>query len=89
MFPQHVFPDTAEPADLHGLAERLGASAWRFACASSDDNDAAMTPLSAGARRLNELVLHAMNPAGVFDPGRMFRTVPSEANPIDSPPTSS
>jgi len=27
-----VFPDTTEAADLHGLAERLGASAWRFAC---------------------------------------------------------
>ena len=67
-----LFPSDVQPATLHDAAQDAGATAWRFATASADVNDAAFSPLAVGVRRLNKLVKEAFDPRGIFNPGRMY-----------------
>ncbi len=68
-----LFPARVPPATLHRAALRLAATAWRFARGPEDANDEAFTPLSPGVHRLNQRLKRAMDPKGVFSPGRMYR----------------
>ena len=68
-----LFPARVTASSLHRIALLLGATAWRFARGPEDANDEAFTPLSPGVHRLNQRLKQAMDPRGIFSPGRMYR----------------
>ena len=68
-----LFPARVAASSLHRIALLLGATAWRFARGPEDANDEAFTPLSPGVHRLNQRLKQAMDPKGIFSPGRMYR----------------
>lgn len=66
-----VLPAQAQAGLLHQLALRHQGTAWRFATAPDDPNDEAFTPLAPGVARLNQHLKTALDPQGIFNPGRM------------------
>ena len=66
-----LFPDSVAATDLHDVALRCQATAWRFADNGEDDNHRAFSPLSSGVERLNAAVKRAFDPHGLFNPGRI------------------
>ena len=67
-----LFPTTVQAAHLHQAARSHQGTAWRFATAADDPNSEAFTPLSSGVKRLNQILKNTFDPAGTFNPGRMY-----------------
>lgn len=71
-----VLPATAVAARAHAVALRLAGTATRLATGPDDPNPDAFTPLAPGVARLNRALKRTFDPAGLFNPGRMY---PEEA----------
>ncbi|MDE2742497.1 MAG: glycolate oxidase subunit GlcE [Gemmatimonadota bacterium] len=65
-----LLPVAAQAAHLHRIAARHQAIGWRFA--ADDHNEDAFTPLSTGAARMNKMLKRALDPQGIFNPGKMY-----------------
>ena len=65
-----LLPVAAQAAHLHRTAARHQAIGWRFA--ADKHNEDAFTPLSAGAARMNQMLKRALDPQGIFNPGKMY-----------------
>ena len=65
-----LLPVTAQPARLHRTAAHHQAIGWRFA--ADEYNEDAFTPLSTGAARMNQMLKRALDPQGIFNPGKLY-----------------
>jgi glycolate oxidase FAD binding subunit len=65
-----LLPVAAQASRLHRIAARHQALGWRFA--ADEHNEDAFTPLSAGAARMNQMLKRALDPQGIFNPGKMY-----------------
>ena len=57
---------------VHRTAARHEALAWRFAEQAGGRNEEAFTPPNAGVFRINQMLKKAMDPQGIFNPGKMY-----------------
>ncbi len=65
-----LLPVDAEVGLVHRTAVRHEALAWRFAAGGR--NEEAFTPPNAGVVRMNQMLKRALDPQGIFNPGKMF-----------------
>ncbi len=65
-----LLPVAAPAVCLHRTAEHHQAIGWRFA--ADEHNEDAFTPLSTGAARMNQMLKRALDPQGIFNPGKMY-----------------
>ncbi len=65
-----LLPVAAQPERLHRTAAHHQAIGWRFA--ADERNEDAFTPLSTGAARMNQMLKRALDPQGIFNPGKLY-----------------
>ena len=65
-----LLPVATKASRLHHAAAHHQALGWRFA--ADEHNEDAFTPLSAGAARMNQMLKRALDPQGIFNPGKMY-----------------
>lgn len=67
-----VLPVATGVGLVHRTAARHEALAWRFAEQAGGRNEEAFTPPNAGVFRMNQMLKKAMDPQGIFNPGKMY-----------------
>jgi glycolate oxidase FAD binding subunit len=67
-----VLPVATGVGLVHRTAVRHQALAWRFAAQAGGRNEEAFTPPNAGVFRMNQMLKKAMDPKGIFNPGKMY-----------------
>lgn len=67
-----VLPTGAEVGLVHRTAARHQALAWRFAAEVGGRNEEAFTPPNAGVFHMNQMLKKALDPQGLFNPGKMY-----------------
>ncbi len=67
-----VLPVSTGVGLVHRTAARHEALAWRFAEQAGGRNEEAFTPPNAGVFRMNQMLKKAMDPQGIFNPGKMY-----------------
>ena len=65
-----LLPVATKASRLHHTAAHHQALGWRFA--ADEHNEDAFTPLSTGAARMNQMLKRALDPQGIFNPGKMY-----------------
>ena len=65
-----LLPVAAQAARLHRTAAHHQALGWRFA--ADEHNEDAFTPLSPGTERMNQMLKRALDPQGIFNPGKLY-----------------